>query len=89
MQVGSILGTAVLRTEDSPLLTGAAAFVEDIQAPGALSAAFVRSTVAHAKVTALGFDDARAMPGVVGVYGAEDLDLKPFGVEDGVPTGFS
>jgi len=89
MQVGSILGTAVLRTEDSPLLTGAAAFVEDIQAPGALSAAFVRSTVAHAEVTALGFDDARAMPGVVGVYGAEDLDLKPFGVEDGVPSGFS
>lgn len=89
MPVGSILGSSVLRTEDAPLLVGAAEFVEDLPAPGALSAAFVRSTVAHARITALQLDQARNMPGVVGLYGAEDLGLKPFGVEEGVPSGFS
>jgi aerobic carbon-monoxide dehydrogenase large subunit len=89
MAAESIWGRVVLRTEDPPLLIGEASFVEDIPMPGALVAAFVRSTVAHARITALEFDEARAMPGVVGVYGADDLGLKPFGVEDEVPSGFS
>jgi aerobic carbon-monoxide dehydrogenase large subunit len=88
MSVGSIMGRAVLRTEDLPLLTGRAAFVEDLPAPGALTAAFVRSTAAHARVTAIEADDAREMPGVVGIYVAEDLALKPFPVETGVPEEF-
>jgi carbon-monoxide dehydrogenase large subunit len=88
MPVASILGRAVQRTEDLPLLTGAASFVEDLPAPGALSAAFVRSQAAHARVKAVEADDARKMPGVAGVYGAEDLGLKWFRVEDGVHEGF-
>ena len=36
---------------------------------------FVRSTVAHAKLEQIDTGDAAAMPGVLGVYTADDLDL--------------
>ncbi len=89
MTAGSLWGRAVRRIEDFPLLTGTASFVEDLPAPGALWAAFVRSTVAHAEITMIGTDEARAMPGVTGVCTAEDLSLQPFTVESGVPEGFA
>ena len=37
--------------------------------------AFVRSPVAHAEIRSIDTSDARAMPGVVGVYTADDLDF--------------
>lgn len=88
MPAGSSWGRPVRRTEDIPLLTGTASFVEDLPAPEALWAAFVRSTMAHARITTIDSEDARTMPGVAGVYTAEDLGLRPFGVENGVLEGF-
>jgi carbon-monoxide dehydrogenase large subunit len=82
-------GRAVRRTEDVPLLTGAAAFTEDIPLEGAVWAAFARSTPAHARVTGIETEEARRMPGVVGVFTAKDLGLRPFAVEEGVPEGFA
>jgi carbon-monoxide dehydrogenase large subunit len=75
---GSILGRAVRRTEDPRLLTGAAEYVEDIACEGALHAAFVRSTSAHARIVSIDAEEARSMPGVVGVYTAADFDIRPF-----------
>jgi carbon-monoxide dehydrogenase large subunit len=72
---GSILGTAVRRVEDPDLLTGRAAFVDDLPLPGALHLAFVRSPVAHARIDAIDVEEARAMPGVAGVFVADDLKL--------------
>ncbi|HEV8419830.1 MAG TPA: molybdopterin cofactor-binding domain-containing protein, partial [Actinomycetota bacterium] len=89
MPAGSMWGRAVHRIEDTPLLTGAASFTEDVAAEGALWAAFVRSTLAHARVTGIETGEARAMPGVAGVYTSEDLGLRPFAVESGVPEGFA
>jgi carbon-monoxide dehydrogenase large subunit len=73
--VPSILGNAVLRSEDPPLLTGEARFVADLPAPGALHAAFVRSSTAHALISKVDLEAARSAPGVVAVAGAADLEL--------------
>ena len=79
---GSILGTRVLRTEDPELLLGSVRYVDDLAAPGgplegALHVVFVRSEMAHARIVDIDTSEAIGMPGVVGVYTAADLALKP------------
>jgi carbon-monoxide dehydrogenase large subunit len=74
---GSILGTRVVRTEDPDLLTGAARYVNDLDLPGKLHAAFARSEVAHAELRVVNVEEALATPGVVAVYTAGDLGLAP------------
>lgn len=67
------------RTEDPRLLTGQALFVDDVQIPGMLHAAFLRSDYAHARLVSLDVSAAREMPGVVAVFTAEDMgdDWRP------------
>ena len=72
---GSILGNAVRRIEDPDLLLGRATFVDDLDIPGVLHLAFVRSTVAHARVWSVDTTQAARMPGVAGVFTAGDLDV--------------
>ena len=72
---GSLLGNIVLRVEDPDLLSGRAAYVDDLPVDGALHLAFVRSPMAHAVVRSIDATDALAMPGVVAVLTAADLDL--------------
>jgi aerobic carbon-monoxide dehydrogenase large subunit len=58
------------------LVTGASQFVEDqLQAGQPLHAVFVRSHLAHARVEGIDTSPAAAVPGVVGVFTAADLDL--------------
>ena len=74
----SILGTRVLRVEDPRLLTTGGTYVDDLQDPllaGALHLSFVRSPVAHARITSVDVGAARAAPGVVAVLTAADLGL--------------
>jgi carbon-monoxide dehydrogenase large subunit len=66
-------GAPVKRNEDKNLLTGQALFVDDVELPGLLHAAFLRSAVAHAKIRRIDISVARKRPGVVAVYTAEDL----------------
>jgi len=89
MPVGSILGRAVRRTEDPRLLTGVAKFVEDIAAEGTLHAVFVRSILAHARIEGVAQSEASSMPGVAGVYVANDLGLDPMVVSTSVREAFS
>src|SRR5690242_3779841 len=74
---GSLLGNVVPRLEDPDLLSGRAAYVDDLPLDGALHLAFVRAPLAHAVVRAIDAAEAAAMPGVVGVFTAADLDLPP------------
>lgn len=67
----------MLRTEDPRFLTGASRYVDDVPAPGALRAVFVRSMMAHAEVGRIDTAGAAAMPGVVAVFSAAQLDLPP------------
>ena len=72
---GSILGTAVRRVEDRDLITGASTYVGNLALPGLLHLAFVRSPLAHGRITGIDTAAAAASPGVVAVYTAADLDL--------------
>ena len=67
------VGSRVGRTEDGPLLAGRAQYIADVTLPGIVEAAFVRSTLAHARITSIGVDEARAEPGVLDVVTAGDL----------------
>jgi carbon-monoxide dehydrogenase large subunit len=67
------VGQRMTRTEDPRLLTGQALFVDDVQIPGMLHAAFLRSDCAHARIENVDVSAARERPGVVAVYTAEDL----------------
>ena len=75
---GSILGHRVLRTEDPDLVTGTARYTEDLPCDGALHVAFVRSQLAHARITGIDAGEAAAMPGVLGVYTDADLGLPHY-----------
>ncbi len=66
-------GASVPRREDPRLLAGAGRFVDDIDKPGLLEAAFVRSPVAHGRLIAVEAGGARATDGVMAVLTAEDL----------------
>jgi carbon-monoxide dehydrogenase large subunit len=69
----TFMGRAVARLEDNTLLRGAGRFIDDIVLPGLLHACFVRSPVAHARLTGIDTDKARAMPGVRAVLTYRDL----------------
>ncbi len=66
-------GAPIKRNEDARLLSGQALFVDDVELPGMLYAAFLRSNVAHARIHSIDVTAARAREGVVAVYTAEDL----------------
>src|SRR5262245_22147633 len=66
-------GAPIKRNEDRRLLTGQALFVDDVELPGLLHAAFMRSPVAHARVRGIDASAALAREGVVAVYTAHDL----------------
>ena len=77
MAVNAALGGVVKRREDPRLVTGAGQYTDDVRRDGCLHAVFVRSTLAHARITNLDVTAARQMPGVVGVFQAADLGLEP------------
>lgn len=67
------IGQPVLRKEDPILLQGQGSYTDDLALPGQVHAAFVRSPHAHGILKAVDLEAARAMPGVLGAYAAEDL----------------
>ena len=67
-------GTRVPRVEDTRLLTGHGAYVDDIVRPGMLHACFVRSPFAHARINTIDTSAALALPGVHAVFTAADLN---------------
>jgi len=74
---GSVLGTRVQRTEDPELVTGAARYLADVELPDALHVVFVRSSYAHGRLRAVSVDAALQIPGVIAVWTAHDLGLRP------------
>ncbi len=71
-------GTAIRRREDPPLIQGTGTYTDDVDAPGALHAHFVRSEVAHGRILSISTEAAAAAPGVTGVFTGDDLGLGAF-----------
>ena len=70
----SILGTRVLRIEDPKFLTTGAVYTDDLRDPrleGAGYVTYVRSVVAHARIT-VDATAARELPGVIAVVTGEE-----------------
>lgn len=80
------VGESVPRREDFRFLTGTGTFTEDIRLSGMLYASLVRSTLAHADVVSIDTEAARAQPGVVAVFTAEDFSDDEMGT---VPTDWT
>ena len=74
-----VIGKRVKRVEDPRLLTGGALFVDDVNLPNMLHAAFLRSDYAHARILSIDTSRAKEIPGVVDVYTADDMgdDWEP------------
>ena len=72
---GTFSGKPVRRVEDLNLLRGAGTYVDNLKIEGMLTLYFVRSPIAHATIRSVDVKAAREMPGVVGVYSAEDFDF--------------
>src|SRR6202049_1921047 len=66
-------GEPIKRNEDRRLLTGQALFIDDVELPGMLHAALLRSQVAHARIRKIDVSKALQRPGVVAAYVASDL----------------
>src|SRR3954471_7442255 len=71
-------GTAVRRREDPPLIQGTGTYTDDVDAPGALHAHFVRSEVAHGRILSIDTEAAAAAPGVAAVFTGAALELGAF-----------
>lgn len=82
------IGESVLRVEDTRVLTGGGRYVDDLQLTGMLHAVFVRSPLAHARITSVDVSRARTLPGVVDVITAEELaeGTTPMTVHADIPN---
>ena len=69
----SVMGGTVRRKEDPALIRGRGRYTDDVKMPGQLTAAFVRSPLARARVTSIDASAAKAMPGVRAVYTIDDV----------------
>jgi carbon-monoxide dehydrogenase large subunit len=66
-------GQRIKRNEDPRLLTGQGLFVDDVDLPNMLHAAFLRSPYAHARIKNVDVSQALKRTGVAAVYTALDL----------------
>lgn len=67
------VGQKVHRVEDRRILSGRGKYVDDIQLPRMVEAAFVRSPYPHARIVGIDTKAARNAPGVVAVYTGDDM----------------
>ena len=67
------IGKARRRKEDQRLITGRTRWTDNIQLPGMLHLAMVRSPFAHAKITAIDTTQAKAASGVIDVITGADI----------------
>src|SRR6516165_8769357 len=67
------VGRSMPRREDRRLLMGQGKYIADLELPGMLHVAFVRSPLAHARIRSVDLTRAAAAPGVAFVLTAADL----------------
>jgi len=80
-----MMGKAMKRVEDPRFITGSGNYTDDMQLPGMVHAAMVRSPYAHANIKAIRTEAAQAVPGVLAVITGQEM--KDAGI-NGIPTGW-
>jgi carbon-monoxide dehydrogenase large subunit len=75
----NMIGTAIERREDYRLLTGHGKFLDDLDMPDTLEAAFLRSDFGHARILGIDTSAALELSGVVAVFTGDDIRpmMKP------------
>ena len=73
VETSTPLGRPIKRKEDAKLLHGRTNWTDNIQLPGTLHMAILRSPFAHANITKLDISGALQQPNVVAAYGADEL----------------
>jgi len=75
----NMIGAAIERREDHRLLTGHGKFLDDLDMPDTLEAAFLRSDFGHARILGVDTSAALELPGVVAVFTGDDIRpmMKP------------
>ncbi|MFI7461134.1 xanthine dehydrogenase family protein molybdopterin-binding subunit [Nonomuraea sp. NPDC049646] len=61
------------RKEDARLLTGRTRWTDNLSRPGTLHVMFLRSPMAHARITRVDVSAARGLPGVVAAFSGQDF----------------
>jgi carbon-monoxide dehydrogenase large subunit len=69
----SEIGKRRTRKEDARLVTGQTNWTDNIQLPGLLHVAFLRSPQAHARILSVDVSGAREMPGVIAAFSGADF----------------
>src|SRR5688500_772768 len=73
MAVMRMVGARIKRVEDPRLITGQSTYVDDVRLVDMLYGVVARSPIAHGRIKRIDTSRAKAAPGVVAVYTADDL----------------
>ncbi len=73
------IGQPVPRQEDPTLLKGQGRYSDDIQLPNTAHAVIVRSQMAHGILKGIDIEEAKKMPGVLGIWTGADLNAAGYG----------
>jgi len=81
-----LFGSRQQRVEDDALVTGTAQFIDDIDIPGMLHIAILRSGFAHGRLRSIATGAARAAPGIADIVTSEDLPAHALDLPDTHPN---
>ena len=70
------IGRPLKRVEDPRLIQGQATYVDDLNLPGLLHMAVLRSPYAHARIVGIESQNAKALAGVIGVFIGADINER-------------
>jgi CO/xanthine dehydrogenase Mo-binding subunit len=76
MATEGVIGRWVPREDGERKVTGRAIYAGDLRLPGKVYARLVLSPYAHARILSVDREEAENVPGVVGVFTADDLPLE-------------
>ncbi|HZL54136.1 MAG TPA: xanthine dehydrogenase family protein molybdopterin-binding subunit, partial [Solirubrobacteraceae bacterium] len=81
------VGTSVKRVEDDRILSGRGRYIDDIRLPQMLHGVFLRSSIAHGRLTGVDVEAALELEGVVAVITAAELEgvVHPLATRPDVP----
>src|ERR1700687_3691725 len=73
MTISAEIGKPRARKEDARLVTGQTNWTDNIQLPGLVHVAYLRSPMAHARITSVDVSAARGTSGVIAAFSGADF----------------